>query len=149
MIPQADLPTEAEQFVEETIDRRQFKRWEVSIPCTVRWGVWVVQGQIANLSFDGALIVQVNAVPPKDAVVLVTFQVTQEEVILKGKLISRIIHSAWEIIEGMDVGSFGVKFEDPLESIKSKLDPLFRTFSSAGGTSIGAWDSHLLFFATY
>lgn len=138
MILKADLPTEAEQFVEETKDRRQFKRWEVSIPCTVTWYDWVIQGQIANLSFDGALIVQVNAVPPEDAVVLVTFQVTKEEVILKGKLISRIIHSAWEIIEGMNVGSFGVKFEDPLESVKSKLDPLFRTFSCAGSTSKGA-----------
>ena len=111
-------------------DRRQFERWEVSIPCTVRWDDWVIEGQIANLSLGGAMITRVSAVPPKGALVVIAFQVRRQEVMLKGKLTSRVIHTILEVIEDLNIGSFGVVFQDPPEEVKSKLAPFFPAFIS-------------------
>ncbi len=112
-------------------DRRRFERWEVSIPCTVRWDDWVIEGQIANLSLGGAMIIRVNAVPPKGALVMIAFQVKTQEVMLKGKLTSRVIHTISEAIEDLNIGSFGVEFQDPPEKVKARLEPVFRAVSSA------------------
>ncbi len=110
----------------EDRDRRRFHRWEVSIPCTVEWGDMLIRGQIANLSYGGALITKVDAVPPVGALVVVRFQVEEEKMELEGRLTSRVVHTAQEIIEGGQVGSFGVEFQETEEEVRSKLSPVFR-----------------------
>ncbi|MDA2926382.1 PilZ domain-containing protein [Acidobacteria bacterium AH-259-G07] len=112
-------------------DRRKFKRWEVSIPCTAQWKEWKITGKITNICLGGALITQVNAVPPEGALIIVAFEAKQEDVVLHARITSEVIHTIWEVIEDGHAGSFGVKFEEPVEKVRQKLIPVFRTLISA------------------
>ena len=105
-------------------ERREFKRYEVSIPCTVFWHGHIITGQIANLSLGGAFIVRLNAIPPKHALVVLAFQVEERQVQLRGELTSRVIHTIKESIEQGEVGSIGVQFQDPIEEVRSQLSPV-------------------------
>ncbi len=118
-----DIAKESPKGLEDR-DRRRFHRWEVSIPCNVEWEDTIIRGQIANLSYGGALITQVNAVPSEGARVLLTFQARVGGVRLKNKLVARVVYvilEAKEVIIG-SIGSFGVEFEEPPEQVKTKLD---------------------------
>ena len=102
-------------------DRRKFKRWTVSIPCTVEWKDLRITGKIANVSLGGALIIQANALPPEGASVTITFEAEREQIRLKGRIKSKVIHTIWEIIEKGGIGSLGVKFEESTEKVREKL----------------------------
>jgi len=114
-------------------DRLLFKRFAVSITCTVYWHDHVIGGQIANLSLGGAFIIRLSAIPPEDASVILTFQAEKGEVELKGKLTSRVIHTVTESIEQGEIGSIGVAFQEPIEVVKSGFDPLFHAFTCVEG----------------
>ena len=42
-------------------ERRQYRRWRVSMPCSVKWEDGLTKGLIANISFGGALVSETNA----------------------------------------------------------------------------------------
>jgi len=115
-------------------ERRRFKRFAVSIPCTLYWHDHVIRGQIANLSLGGAFIIRLSAIPPEDASVILTFQAEKGEVELKGKLTSRVIHTVSESIEQGEIGSIGVEFQDSLEEVRSQLNPVFKAVGTGPGT---------------
>jgi len=105
-------------------ERRGFPRYEVSIPCTVYWHGHIIRGEIANLSLGGALIIRLNAVPPEHALVVLSFQVEKRQVLLRGELTSRVIHTIKESVEQGEVGSIGLQFQDSIEQVRSQLVPL-------------------------
>lgn len=90
--------------------KRFFKRWPVAIPCTVLWDELVLKGMISNISYGGAFIDRVNAVPPNNATVIVRFHFIEGGTTVKGKVESRIIHSIEQVLEDGVIGSFGVEF---------------------------------------
>ena len=111
-------------------ERRQYRRWRVSMPCLVKWEEGRTEGLIANISFGGALISGVTAVPPEGTLVALTFEAEKGQVQLEGKLTSRVIHTISELIEYGGVGSFGVQFEGPIEEIRSRLIPVFQVLTA-------------------
>ena len=111
-------------------ERRRFKRSAVSIPCTLYWHDHIIRGQIANLSLGGAFIIRLSAIPPEDASVILTFQAEKGEVELKSKLTSRVIHTVTESIEQGEIGSIGVECQDPIEAVRSQLNPVFRALGA-------------------
>ncbi len=108
-------------------DRRKFKRWPVSIPCTVESKDEKIIGKTCNVSLDGALITQANGAPPEGTLVTVTFQDAGGQIRLKGRIMSKVIHTRWEVIEEGGIGSFGVKFEESTEKVREMLMPVRRT----------------------
>lgn len=114
-------------------ERRQYRRWRVSMPCSVKWEGGLTRGQIANISFGGALISEVNTLPPEGAEVALTFEAEEGEVQLEGKLSTRVVHTITELIEHGGAGAFGVQFEGPIEEIRSKLVPIFSVLTSKEG----------------
>ena len=107
-------------------ERRGFPRQEVSIPCTLYWHGHIIRGEIANLSLGGALIIRLNAVPPEHALVVLTFQVEKRQILLRGELTSRVIHTIKESVEEGEVGSIGIQFQDSIEQVRSQLVPVLR-----------------------
>ncbi len=110
------------------MERRRFQRWEIQLPCKVRWKDYIITGQIINLSLGGALIDQVNAIPSVGAKVVVEFQDEKGKVSLACKANSTIVHSRWS--EGA-AGRFGVQFQEPTEVITSKLKGVLETIEEA------------------
>ncbi|MDA2937158.1 PilZ domain-containing protein, partial [Acidobacteria bacterium AH-259-A15] len=111
-------------------ERRGFKRWTVSIPCTVEWKDRRMTGKITNISLGGALITQVKAFPPEGASITIIIQAQQEDVVLKGRIMSNVIHTIWEDIEDVGIGSFGVKFGESPQKVREKLIPVIRALIS-------------------
>ena len=111
-------------------DRRKFKRWPISIPCTVESKGEKIIGKTRNVSLGGALITQANGAPPEGALVTVIFEAEEGPIRLKGKIMSKVIHTLWEVIEEGGIGSFGVKFEESTETVREKLMPLPLTSNS-------------------
>lgn len=105
-------------------ERRGFPRHVVSIPCTLYWHGHIIRGEISNLSLGGALIIRLSAVPPEHALVVLTFQVEKKQVLLRGELTSRVIHTIKESVEEGEVGSIGIQFQDSIEQVRSQLVPL-------------------------
>ncbi len=103
------------------------------MPCSVKWEDGLTQGLIANISFGGALISEVSAVPPEGAEVALTFEAEEGEVRLEGKLSSRVVHTITELIEHGGAGAFGVQFEGSIEEIRSKLIPVFSVLTLKEG----------------
>ncbi len=109
-------------------ERRRFKRWETSIPCAVEWEGSSTTGRIANLSFGGALIKQVDITPPKGTRATIRFEVQKHKIKLNGNLVAKILRTVREFKEeGKGMVWLGVQFEGPEEEIKSKLNPVFQT----------------------
>jgi len=105
-------------------ERRQFKRWKIVVRCTVGWQNKNIRGLTRNLSYGGAFITtQTNSVPPKGAFVTVRFDFAKD---VEDVLSSRIIRTVPEIAEEGRIGSFGVKFEEPILKVSSQLGPVFR-----------------------
>ena len=105
-------------------ERRQFKRWKIVVRCTVGWQNKKIRGLTRNLSYGGAFITtQTNSVPPKGAFVTVRFDFAKD---VEDVLSSRIIHTIPEIAEEGRIGSFGVKFEEPILKVSNQLGPVFR-----------------------
>ncbi|MDA2934743.1 PilZ domain-containing protein [Acidobacteria bacterium AH-259-D05] len=107
-------------------DRRRFSRWSVCIPCNILWKDYVIDGQITNLSYGGALIEQLKTVPPKGVLVVVTFKYRIETVKLKCKIESRVVRPVWERLEEGRLSFIAVEFVESPEEIRAKLDPLVR-----------------------
>ena len=105
------------------------------MPCSVKWEDGLTQGLIANISFGGALISEVSAVPPEGSQVALTFEAEEGEVQLEGKLSTRVVHTISELIQHSGAGAFGVQFEGPIEEIRSKLVPIFSVLTSKEGES--------------
>ncbi len=104
-------------------ERRQFKRWEVSIPCTIRHKGEPIKGRIANISFGGALITELTtAPPPEKAFITVNFQVEEEEI--KAWVDSSVVRNLFDTDE--IVGSIGVKFQDHSIEGQSRLGSVMR-----------------------
>jgi len=108
-------------------ERRQFKRWRIVVLCTVGWQNKKIRGRTRNLSYGGAFIAtQAKIVPPKGAFVTVRFDFAKD---VEDVLSSRIIHTVPEIAEQGRLGSFGVKFEEPILKVKDQLEPVFRALA--------------------
>ena len=72
--------------------RRQFERWEVSMPCTVTHMGETIKGKVTNISLHGAFITELtNDPPPEKAFITVTFQVEKEEVEIKAAVDSSVV----------------------------------------------------------
>jgi len=113
-------------------ENRQFKRWEVSIPCTVKWGPNTIAGLITNVSLGGALITNMDSLPPPDGAMLaLTFQVEKEEVKIVSSVTSRVVRTILEILDDGDVGSIAVQFEDQSEEVQSQLQSVVRLISES------------------
>jgi len=109
----------------EREERRQFKRWRVVVRCTVGWQNKEIRGRTLNLSYGGAFIAtQAKFVPPKGAFVTVRFDFVRDEGAVENILSSRIIHTIPKIAEEGRLGSFGVKFEEPIQKVRDQLHPL-------------------------
>ena len=118
----------------QTSDRRIFPRWVTSMPCTVRWKDYDIEGKISNLSFAGALITDISALPPENTPVELTFQ-TKERVTLNAVVTVRVVHSHADTADSGEVGLFGVAFEESAEELRSQLAPILRDLFSQQVTS--------------
>ncbi len=108
-------------------EKRQSKRWEVSIPCTVTHMGETTKGKITNISLSGALITELTtAPPPEKAVITVSFKVEKEEVEIKASVDSRVVRNPSDIQDDEIVGSIGVKFEDYSREAQSQLRSVMR-----------------------
>ena len=103
------------------------------MPFSVKWEDGLTKGLIANISFGGALVSEVSAVPPEGAEVALTFEAEEGVVQLEGKLSSRVVHTIAELIEHGGGGAFGVQFEGSIAEIRSKLIPVFSVLTSKEG----------------
>ena len=110
-------------------ERRQFKRLNVSVPCTVNWQGQKITGHINNISPKGALINKLQAVPPVSALVAVTFRVREDRIKMLCTVDSVIVRSASEMVKGKRVASAAVLFEDHSEEIRSKLNAILYTLA--------------------
>ena len=109
-------------------EKRHFKRWPTSIPCTVLWEDQVITGELVNISLGGALIASPNAIPPIYDSVIVTFHY-ETQVVLEAQVESQVIHRSAEAVEIGGIGSFGVEFQESLTRMRRKLSPLLEKLS--------------------
>ncbi len=108
-------------------EKRQFKRWEVSIPCTVTHIGETIRGRVANISLSGAFITELTtAPPPEKAFITVTFQVEQEEVEINSSVDSIVVRNLFDIRDDEIVGSIGVTFQDQSKTGQSRLVAIMR-----------------------
>ena len=104
-------------------NRRRFRRWSVSIPCTVTWDQQeVITGTISDISFDGALI-RAECAPVEGIAVAVRFAFRDQGVHLQGRVTSEVIHTEEKDQEQI----FGVKFETSAERFWVQLTPVIQT----------------------
>jgi len=108
-------------------DRRQFKRYEVSIPCRVTHMGETTKGKITNISLGGALITELTAAPPPEkAFITVTFQVEKEEVKINASMDSSVARHLFDIQDDESVGSIGIQFEDHSLEGQAQLESILR-----------------------
>lgn len=107
-------------------NQRDFKRWSVSTPCTVKWANHQVDGAIANISFGGALVIQMEEAPSKDTEVVLTVQVENAELELISSVTSRIVRSSFPNPPFSDgqVAWMAVQFVEEFEEVQAKLHPI-------------------------
>ncbi len=108
-------------------ERRQFKRWEVSIPCTITHKGEPTKGKITNISLGGALITELTtAPPPEKAFLTVSFKVEKEEVEIKASVDSRVARNLFDTQDDEIVGSIGIQFQDLSMTGESRLESIMR-----------------------
>jgi len=108
-------------------ERRRFKRWEVSIPCTIRYKGEPIRGRITNISRSGAFITELTTSPPPEkAFIAVRFKVEKEEVEIKASVDSRIVRNLFDIQDDEIVGSIGIQFQDLSMTGQSRLESAMR-----------------------
>jgi c-di-GMP-binding flagellar brake protein YcgR len=111
-------------------ERRRFNRLKVVVYCTVGWQDKTIRGRTLDLSYGGAFIAtEANIVPPKGASVTVRFGFAEIKGDVEEELDSRIIRTIPEIAEEGRLASFGVKFTEPIQNVRDKLEPVFRTLA--------------------
>ncbi len=115
----------------EGSERRKCECWETSIPCTLEWEGSSTSGRIANLSYGGALIKQVGALPAKGVPVVISFEIDKNEVQLNGTLAARILRTVEQLSEeDKGMAWLGVYFEESREQVRSILTPVFQALDS-------------------
>jgi len=108
-------------------ERRQFKRWEVSIPCTVTHMGETNKGKITNISLGGAFIAELTtAPPPEKAFLTVSFKVEKEEVEIKASVDSSVARNIFDTQDDEIVGSIGIQFQDLSMTGESRLESVMR-----------------------
>jgi len=108
-------------------ERRRFKRWEVSIPCTVTHMGETTKGKITNISLGGAFITELTtAPPPEKAFITVSFKVEKEEVEIKASVDSSVVRNLFDIQDDEIVGSIGILFQDLSMTGQSRLESTMR-----------------------
>ncbi len=112
-------------------ERRQFERYEVSIPCTVTHMGETTKGNINNISLGGAFITELTTLPPSEqAAITVGFKVEKDGVEIKASVDSRIVQRPSEISSNGNWGSIGVTFQDHSREVQSQLKSLMRLLLS-------------------
>ena len=112
------------------LERREFARKHVSLPCVVRWKHYVLTGEITNLSLGGALVRNTAILLPTDAWVIIDVGNGTARTSFQARITSRVIHAIWELIKSGKVASFGVKFEESPEEVQSKLGSLLEELAA-------------------
>ena len=113
-------------------ERRQFKRWEVSIPCTVTHKGETTKGRITNISLSGALITGLTGLtPPEKAFITVNFQVEKEGVEIKASVDSSVVRNLFDLQDDEIVGSIGVQFQDHSIEGRSLLESILHLISAS------------------
>ncbi len=108
-------------------ERRQFERYEVSIPCTVTHMGETTKGKITNISLGGAFITELTILPPSEkAAITVSFGVEKDGVEIKASVDSRIVHNPSEVHSSGIWGSIGVQFQDHSREAQSQLQSVMR-----------------------
>ena len=102
-------------------NRRRFRRWAVSIPCSVTWEAKAMIATISNISFDGALI-RAEGAPSEGSDIGVRFTFGDQGIHLQGRVTSEVIHAEGEGEEQ----TFGVKFETSMEKFWTQLTPVIQ-----------------------
>ena len=111
------------------LNRRRFKRWAVSVPCTITWEQQeVIVGTVSDLSFDGALI-RAERAPAEGTDVAVRFAFRDHGLHLQGRVTSEVIHTEEEGQEQI----FGVRFETSVEKCWVQLTPVIQTLMEEAG----------------
>ena len=101
-------------------DNREFQRIDVLIPCLVSCGDRLITGDITNLSLSGAFISQASETLPEGSPVILTLQ-KKQDIKLRTTIDSKIIHSSQEVRGEDQINSFGIKFEESLSEVSTKL----------------------------
>ena len=109
-------------------NRRRFRRWAVSIPCTVTWEQEAITATISNISFDGALI-RAKSAPSEGSDVAVRFTFGDQGVHLQGIVTSEVIHAE----EKGEEQTFGVKFETSMEKYWTQITPVIEALLEETG----------------
>ena len=104
-------------------DKRRFKRWSVSIPCTVEWSGREIPGRIDNLSYGGARIADLNIIPPQGILVTIQFRAGKKE--SKTTVTSKVVYVNQSLFEVQALHSLGVEFKEPPRKITTQLTRLF------------------------
>ena len=112
-------------------DNRQFKRWQVSLPCKVYRDTDPIRGTITNISYGGALVAQAHSVPPLGAKVFLELASAGDQVLLDGQITARVVHQIWEAVDQGETGAFGIEFSDTPEEIQEKLSRILSEIDSS------------------
>ena len=107
----------------ETKERWRSERWITSIPCKVLWGQRIIRGEVANISFQGALIAAPSATPPVNSAVTLVFYY-ESELWLTARVDSVVVHTSEDSSDTGGLGGFGLEFQESLEEITTKLSSL-------------------------
>jgi len=103
---------------------------KVVVYCTVDWQGKKIRGRTLDLSYGGAFIAtEANIVPPKGASVTVKVGLATIEGAVEEELDSTIIHTIPDIAEESRLACFGVKFTEPIQKVRDKLEPVSRAFA--------------------
>ena len=106
-------------------EQRRTARLAASFPCELRWRDEVSSGRISDISMGGALVTEVDNVPPREALVSIYFELTDEEVTLKVELKSVVAH----VQEG-ETSQVGLEFREPSRQLWPRLTPVLQSLRS-------------------
>ncbi len=101
-------------------DDREFQRIDVLIPCLVLCDDGMITGEITNISLGGAFISKASETLAEGSPVILILQ-KKQDIKLRATVDSTIIHSSQEVREEDQINSFGVKFEESLSEVSTKL----------------------------
>ncbi len=111
--------------------RRQFERYEVSLPCSVTHMGETTTGTVTNISLGGAFITELLTLPPPEkAAITVGFHMEKDGVEIKASVDSSVVHQPSELSSNGSWGSIGVQFQDESKEGQSRLKSIMRLILS-------------------